>query len=530
MIFLPLRKVALFTVIFTVIFMSGCTEKEKTTFQQEKKEWLNIKPYGIYYEIFVRSFADSNSDGIGDLKGATEKLDYLADLGIEGIWLMPVQPSPSYHGYDVTDYIDIHPDYGSLADMKQFVAQAHKRDINVIIDLVINHTSNQHPWFQKALTGDAKYRDYYVWADENTNLLEKGEWGQQVWHGAEEKYEGIFWDGMPDLNFDSPAVRKEIKEIATFWLEEIGVDGFRLDAAKHIYSPSDSDQAEEKNHEWWREFRQELEQINPEVVLVGEVWDNATVVAPYLDGGLTSAFNFDLAEKILESVQAEKDVGIVSSLVRTREFFREISAGEYIDSTFITNHDMPRVMTEVKGNQDQAKMAASLLLTLPGNPFIYYGEETGLEGSKPDEEIREPFIWSNEQDVPEQTSWRALKHNKDFEKKAVEAQIEDPNSMYNHYRNMIQARRTEPALISGEIERAFTKQAGLVVFKRSTEKDSVLVLHNLTKENQSFSLHEKENGFSSLFYQSDDQVEIKKGRKTVKIMLPPYSTIILDEN
>ncbi len=139
-------------------------------------------------------------------------------------------------------------------------------------------------------------------------------------------------------------------------------------------------------------------------------------------------------------------------------------------------------------------------------------------------------IWSNEQDVPEQTSWRALKHNKDFEKKAVEAQIEDPNSMYNHYRNMIQARRTEPALISGEIERAFTKQAGLVVFKRSTEKDSVLVLHNLTKENQSFSLHEKENGFSSLFYQSDDQVEIKKGRKTVKIMLPPYSTIILDEN
>ncbi len=126
-------------------------------------------------------------------------------------------------------------------------------------------------------------------------------------------------------------------------------------------------------------------------MLVGEVWDNATVVAPYLDGGLTSAFNFDLAEKILESVQAEKDVGIVSSLVRTREFFREISAGEYIDSTFITNHDMPRVMTEVKGNQDQAKMAASLLLTLPGNPFIYYGEETGLEGSKPDEEIREPF-------------------------------------------------------------------------------------------------------------------------------------------
>ncbi|MCJ7840276.1 alpha-amylase family glycosyl hydrolase [Lederbergia sp. NSJ-179] len=524
------KRVTLILVIFSILFMTGCSEIEKPTFQPEKREMQSIKPNGVYYEIFVRSFADSNSDGIGDLKGVTEKLDYLADLGIEGIWLMPVHPSPSYHGYDVTDYLDIHPDYGSLEDMKEFVKQAHKRDINVIIDLVINHTSNRHPWFQKASTDDPKYKDYYVWSNENTNLLETGEWGQKVWHGSgKEKYEGIFWDGMPDLNLDSAKVREEIIDIATFWLEDVQVDGFRLDAAKHIYSPSDSEHPEEKNHQWWREFRQEMEQINPDVMLVGEVWDAATVVAPYLDDGLTSAFNFDLSEKILESVQSEKDAGIVSSLVRTREYFQKISNGKFIDSTFITNHDMPRVMTEVKGNEDHAKMAASLLLTLPGNPFIYYGEETGLEGSKPDEEIREPFIWSNDKNASEQTNWRVIKHNKDMQKKSVESQVKDVNSMFNHYRNMIQVRRSHPALIKGEIESALTKQSGMVIFKRMTEESSILVLHNLTKQNQNVFLHEKESVYSKLYDQTNEQAEVKKEEGKVKIMLPPYSTIILEE-
>ena len=257
---------------------------------------------------------------------------------------------------------------------------------------------------------------------------------------------------MPDLNFENPSVRKEIIEIGAFWLEEIGVDGFRLDAAKHIFSPTSAQSPEEKNHQWWQEFRAEMEKVKQDVILVGEVWDTATVVAPYLNNGLTSAFNFDLSEKILETVKSGRDAGIVSSLSRTREYFQKVSDNQYIDSTFITNHDMPRVMSELKGNIDQAKMAAALLLTLPGNPYIYYGEETGLLGPKPDEEIREPFIWKNSQDAPEQTKWEPIKHNRDFDQKSLEAQMNNEDSMFNHYKQLIHVRRSNKILIEGEIE------------------------------------------------------------------------------
>ncbi|HLU23358.1 MAG TPA: alpha-amylase family glycosyl hydrolase [Bacillaceae bacterium] len=516
-------------VIMTItLLLSGCMKKETEKSDSTNKDLLSLDPHGVYYEIFVRSFADSDGDGIGDLNGAISKLDYLVDLGIEGIWLMPINPSPSYHGYDVTDYREINPEYGSLQDMKRFVTEAHRKGIKVIMDLVINHTSKEHKWFQKALAGEGKFKDYYVWSDENTNISALGEWSQKVWHGStDEKYEGIFWDGMPDLNFDNHDVRDEIIDIAKYWLEEIGVDGFRLDAAKHIYSESSSKNAEEKNHEWWREFREVLAQINPEVILVGEVWDSAAIVAPYLDEGLTSAFNFDLSTKILESVKQENDNGIVTTLIRTREYFHKISNGKFIDSIFLTNHDMPRVMTELNGNIDHAKMAASLLLTLPGNPFLYYGEEIGLKGPKPDEEIREPFIWKKNKNAPEQTTWQTSKHNRNGEQVAVEAQMEDENSLLHHYRKMIRIRRSNTALIAGEIEKAFTKVDGMVNFKRVNDGDEVLVLHNLTNENKSFFLAEQEQEFSSVLDKTDEKVEIKKAGNKVSVLMPPYTSFIL---
>ncbi|MBW8349940.1 alpha-amylase [Bacillus sp. IITD106] len=515
------------------LIVSGCSLQEKAKQQTgkiPKSDLLSIEPNGVYYEIFVRSFADSNSDGIGDLKGATEKLDYLADLGIEGIWLMPVHPSPSYHGYDVTDYKEINPDYGSLEDMKDFVEKAHSKGIKVIIDLVVNHTSKEHPWFQKALKGDPAFRDYYVWADGNTNTMALGEWNQQVWHGlGEDKYEGIFWEGMPDLNFENPKVRKEMIQIGEFWLKDIGVDGFRLDAAKHIFSPTSSDDPESNNHQWWKEFRTEMEKVQSDVILVGEVWDTATVVAPYLNEGLTSAFNFDLSEKILATVKSESDSGIVTTLSRIREFFNKESNGKFVDSTFITNHDMPRVMTELNGNQDQAKMAASLLFTLPGNPFIYYGEETGMEGPKPDEEIREPFIWGMDKDTPEQTKWQRIKHNQNFEEKSVESQLKDENSLLNHYRNMIYLRRSNEILISGEIESTLTKQQGMVTFKRTLKDKSLMVIHNVSSKPISFSLNEKESDFKNIIFTSKKDVEVKEDGDKVSIDMPSYSTLILNK-
>lgn len=514
-------KVTLTLLLVLAILLSGCKANEPDVKQSaedfKEADLLSSPPHGVYYEIFVRSFADSDGDGIGDFKGATAKLDYLEELGIEGIWLMPINPSPSYHGYDVTDYRDINPEYGTLEDFKTFVDEAHKRGIKVVMDLVVNHSSKHHPWFQKALTGDEEFRDYYVWADEDTNTNVLGEWNQKVWHGSGNNiYEGVFWDGMPDMNLDNPEVRQEMIDIGQFWLSELGVDGFRLDAAKHIFSHYQTENDEEKDHEWWREFYAGMKEVNPDVFLVGEVWDSATVVGPYLQGGLTSAFNFDLANLILSAASNESDAGIVSSLERTRKYFMKVSEGTFIDSTFITNHDINRVMTELKGNKDHAKMAASLLLTLPGNPFIYYGEEIGMEGAKPDEWIREPFLWSDEY----KTDWERNKHNKDTV--PVEEQLEDPTSLVNHYKNLIHVRRSNEALIKGEINKTTLKEEGLVIFERLTDTESLLVVLNMTGEEIELSLTEDYVTYNNIYY-TDAGATLEKE----VIKLPAYSTTIL---
>src|SRR5690606_33586758 len=163
-----------------------------------------------------------------------EKLDHLQDLGVKGLWLMPIIPSPSYHGYDVTDYYAVNPDYGTMEDFQQLLEEAHRRDIRVIIDLVLNHTSSRHPWFQAASTPGSEYHDWYVWREDDPGTL--GPWGAQAWHRATNGlyYYAIFWDQMPDLNYANPAVQEEAKKITSFWLEEVGVDGFRLDAVRYL--------------------------------------------------------------------------------------------------------------------------------------------------------------------------------------------------------------------------------------------------------------------------------------------------------
>lgn len=517
------KRTQLFSIVLIcmLLLVSGCKnqaeQKEPTNFTQE--DLLSEAPNGVYYEIFVRAFYDSDGDGIGDLKGATEKLDYLKDLGIEGIWLMPINPSPSYHGYDITNYKEINPDYGTMDDFKTFVDEAHKRDIKVIMDLVVNHTSKDHPWFKEATKSNTSpYHNYYVWADENTNTSAPGEWGQKAWHSyGSATYEGIFWEGMPDLNYDNPKVRSEIKDIGQFWLQETGVDGFRLDAAKHIYSNS-----EEKDHEWWREFRTAMNEVNPDAFLVGEVWDSPTIVGPYLQDGLTSAFNFDLAGKIVTTAKNESDSGVVSTLSRVRDYFTKVSGGTYIDSTFLTNHDMNRVMSELNGNIDHAKMAASILLTLPGNPFLYYGEEIGLEGKKPDEHIREPMIWSNEKDAEGQSTWIVSQYNKETDAKAVATQLEDPNSLLNHYKSLIYARRSDEVLIKGEIENSKIREDGILAFKRVLDKKEKLVLHNLTNKEKTIDLGKTD--FNIIYFASKKEADLKD--QSLKI--PAYSTVILN--
>ncbi|MBV7334199.1 alpha-amylase [Chloroflexi bacterium TSY] len=349
----------------------------------------------VFYEIFVRSFQDSDGDGIGDLRGLISRLDYLndgdpntkTDLGITGIWLMPIMESPSYHGYDVADYYKIDPDYGSNEDFRLLIEEAHRRGIRVIVDLVLNHTSTRHPWFQAATDLESENRDWYIWVEENPLYL--GPWRQKVWHRSfGHYYYGLFWGGMPDLNYENPAVTAQMYDVTRFWLEEMGVDGFRLDAIKHLIEDGQIQENTEATHAWLEDFYRYYKTIKPNALTVGEAWTSTAQVLDYTGDEVDIAFQFDLAEKILNAseygarslIQKELD-GIVESY----------PSGQY--ATFITNHDQNRIMSQLNQNVGVAKVAASILLTAPGVPFLYYGEEIGMTGTKPDENIRLPMQW-----------------------------------------------------------------------------------------------------------------------------------------
>ena len=217
----------------------------------------------VFYEIFVRSFNDSDGDGIGDFNGIIEKLDYLndgdpgtnTDLGVSGLWLMPIHPSTSYHGYDVIDYYAVNPEYGTMEDFNRLLDEAHKRGIRVIIDLVLNHTSVDHPWFRAAQDPMSEYRDWYVWSD--TEPSGSG------WHASDHGYYfGIFWEGMPDLNYEHPPVTEQMHDVARYWLQDIGVDGFRLDAAKHLIEDGMIQTHTDATHEWYKDFRHVYKDLN----------------------------------------------------------------------------------------------------------------------------------------------------------------------------------------------------------------------------------------------------------------------------
>lgn len=486
------------------------------------------KSSGIFYEIFVRSYVDSNGDGIGDLNGVTAKLDYLQDLGIKGIWLMPINPSPSYHGYDVTDYYDVNPDYGTLDDLKKLLEEAHKRDIQVIMDLVINHTSSEHPWFLDSAQGSSSSkRNWYVWAeDQQMDTGKLGAWGQQAWHELNDNhYLGVFWGGMPDLNMDNEEVRAELKKIAQYWLE-LGMDGFRLDAAKHVYedfqNTGQTPAVVEANRTWWQEFREAVDESKPGAYLAGEVWDSPAVIGPYLDKSFQSAFNFDMAGRIVSMVESERDTDIGSMMSRIYTFYSKSSNGSFVDAPFLTNHDQDRVMTQLNGKLEHAKMAASVLLTLPGNPFIYYGEEIGMRGAKPDEHIREPMRWTEDISKPENTDWEAPISN--TETVSVEQQLQDEDSLLMYYKQLIALRNSDPVLQDGGIMSYMSGVPQVAGYVRATQEDKRLVLHNLSGETQSVTLSEAAKGiFGELSFASRKDAVLQDG----KVTIPPYSTVVL---
>ena len=503
--------------------------------------------YGIYYQIFVRSFADSNNDGIGDLNGLTSRLDYLndnnpatnTDLGINGIYLMPVNVSPSYHKYDVTDYYNIDPDYGTMDDFRTFLDEAHKRGIKVILDLVVNHTSSKHQWFKEsAKAWGNPFRDYYSWVggdEKGYNVRGTSSWGSRAWHAyGGSYYYGIFWGQMPDLNFDNPKVREEMKKIVRFWLEK-GVDGFRLDAAMHIYGAFEKPagtKLQGKNLQWWREFGSAAEEVKPDVYLVGEVWDKTSVAAPYYRG-LDSLFNFDVGEGIINVVNAGTNTAVGSKGFSPwlKEKYESFAAVEpnFLDAPFLSNHDQNRSMDRLGGDIVKAKLAAGIYLTLPGNPFIYYGEEIGMRGSKPDERIREPFIWFKEPKPP-QAYWRSAASN--AATVPEEVQREDPASLLNYYKQLIRLRQSSEALMKGDYRALDSGSSSLVAYGRShTEggnlKEDVIVLHNLSNEKQTVTLEGEDLSKAKIIFAGNGKSRDKISGSGVAIS--PNTTVVLQK-
>jgi glycosidase len=459
----------------------------------------------VFYEVFVRSFADSNGDGIGDFRGLTAKLDYLndgdpktdSDLGVDALWLMPVFESPSYHGYDVMDYETIERDYGTNEDFQRFLDEAHRRGIRVIVDFVMNHSSAQHPWFvESASSASSPRRDWYVWRGDDPGWTQPWGGANRTWHEKNGAfYYGVFWGGMPDLNFSTPAVRAEVERLAALWLNR-GVDGFRLDATRHLFAngPGDLQSDQPETHAFLKEFAAHVRRTRPEAVLVGENWTETPIIAEYfgstdpaaggIAGGdeLPMSFNFPLAEDVIEGVQTGNAATIGAKLDEMAELYPE----GVIDAPFLTNHDMKRVASQLENNPAWLRSAAAVLLTLPGAPFLYYGEEIGLQNGpgSGDEHKRTPMPWDATAGGGFTTGrpWYGFAPGQ--ETANVAAQTRDADSLLSWYRRLIRARKSSEALRKGTLKllSPFNRDTAALAFLRETPGERVLVVHNLGSE------------------------------------------------
>ncbi len=446
--------------------------------------------YRNYYEIFVYSFCDSDGDGIGDMQGIISKLDYISEMGFNGIWLMPIMPSPTYHKYDVTDYYAIDPAYGTLEDFQKLIEECHNRNIKLIIDYVFNHSSAKHPWFTDAVTylkgleenqepdpSVCPSVEYYHFTKE-TN----GKTGYYKVAGTDYYYEGVFWDQMPDLALESAALRSELEHITKYWLD-MGVDGFRLDAIKEYYTGETG-----KNVEVLQWFSDYVKSVNPEAFVVGECWDAAAIIASYYQSGLTSMFNYPLAQYngiIVSSVRklGTSNAKTFASAIVDLDARYLANNPDYIDSPFLSNHDNTRVSAQCVNDENQMKMAAGVLLSLKGSPFVYYGEEIGMNsmGDK-DENKRLPMNWS----TTDTTGITKAPIGADVVEQKfapLDEQLKNPLSLVNYYKRALRIRNENPEIARGSVSVVESlTTADVCAFERIYEGSKVVVVYNMNKE------------------------------------------------
>jgi len=446
--------------------------------------------HAVFYEVFVRSFADSTTgplagDGVGDLRGLIENLDYLndgnpetdEDLGITALWLMPIAESDSYHGYDTIDYRRIDPRYGTNEDFVELIEACHERGIRVTVDLVLNHCADEHPWFVASASGDPDKRDWFIWRDEDPGW--RGPWNQQVWHqgpGARPGYYyGLFHDGMPDLNYEHPPVSEEMLGVTRFWIEQLGADGFRLDAVRHLIEDGQVQDNTPATHAWLADFYRFVKGIDPETLLVGEVWAPSVDVSRYVGDQMDLAFEFWLSDAMLQSVRERRAKPVLDRLGVVGEHY---PLGMY--ATFLRNHDQPRVVTALEGDRDGARLAAAIQFALPGVPYIYYGEEIGMTGDKPDPQIRTPMQWTGRAPGVGFTSgdpW--IDPKPDARDVNVRTLAVDPGSLLSFYRRLIRARLEHEALRTGRVTVLDSGDPRVLALVRDRPDGAVLCVFNL---------------------------------------------------
>ncbi|MDO6686486.1 MULTISPECIES: alpha-amylase family glycosyl hydrolase [unclassified Agarivorans] len=442
------------------------------------KDWYKG---AVFMEIFVRSYKDSDGDGIGDFKGLTSQLDYIADLGVEGIWLLPFsESSDKDHGYEVVDYRSIESDYGSREDFDEFLAQAHARGIGVIADYLINHSSGDNPVFADSNNNAGGKRDWYMWQDSDPKWTNWS--GDSSWHkGQYGFYYGIFQSNMPDFNLQNEEVIQFHYNNLRYWLNA-GMDGFRFDAMTHLVENGPNQwSAQPENAAIMYGIQQLVMEDYSNRYMICE--DSSDSLAAAQQSFCGSAFSFYLNKAIMSAV------GSGSSDQTSMSYWLNQSS---LDSMglLLANHDSfagQRIFEQFSGNEAKYRLAAATLLTLPGQPFIYYGEEVGMAHTKNsggDYLLRAPMSWTADGGFTSGTPYREIANNS--ANYNAESQMADNSSLYHHYKNLIQLRKATPALRNGNL--TLLNQGEVLAFTRTTAGSNVLVVFNYSESPQTPSI------------------------------------------
>ena len=489
--------------------------------------------YRTFYQIFVGSFSDSNGDGIGDIRGIINRFDYLndgdmnngRDLGVQGIWLSPIFESPSYHKYDAIDYYNIDPQFGTMEDLEELIALCHERNVIIILDLVINHSSNHNEWFyefcQARIDGDTdnRYYDFYTCVDKNEMVPGRTYTGID---GTDLVYECNFSTQMPEFNYDNPVVKEEMLSLAKYYLD-LGVDGFRFDAVKYIYYGDT-----EASVDFWKWYMSELTAYKPDIYCVGECWSAESEVLEYYEA--LNCFDFTISQSSGVVARAAKGSNIANFTKYVENYQDSVQQAnaDGIPMFFLSNHDMNRIAGAFM-DPNNAKMAANLYLLAPGSPFIYYGEELGMKGSRggeyTDANRRLAMLWGDGDTIqnPEGSTYK-----KEYQiKTTVKTQLIDKTSMLRHYSKLINIRNRYEAIARGDYNAVSSDNFCFGGFYVEYKDEILGIFHNTSDEEIVMDLSTCEGLDGHTFVEILDYIGGEAKLEGSILTIPAFTSVIL---